>query len=59
LSWLRYLAVHRLREQDRAADATACLRPICNRFTYGFATADLAAAKQLLDELEDGRKASP
>ena len=34
-----------------AADATACLQPIYDRFTEGFSTADLIAAKQLLDDL--------
>ena len=40
-----------LRDQGRPADATACLQPIYDRFTEGFGTADLIAAKQLLDEL--------
>jgi len=40
-----------LHNQGRAADATACLQPIYDRFTEGFDTADLVAAKQLLDEL--------
>jgi predicted ATPase/DNA-binding winged helix-turn-helix (wHTH) protein len=40
-----------LRHQGRTADATACLQPIYDRFTEGFGTADLVAAKQLLDEL--------
>jgi hypothetical protein len=40
-----------LRKQGRPADATACLRPIYDRFTEGFGTADLIAAKQLLDDL--------
>jgi predicted ATPase len=40
-----------LRNQGRPADATACLQPIYGRFTEGFSTADLIAAKQLLDEL--------
>jgi predicted ATPase/DNA-binding winged helix-turn-helix (wHTH) protein len=40
-----------LRDQGRPADATACLRPIYDRFTEGFGTADLIAAKQLLDDL--------
>jgi predicted ATPase len=37
--------------QGRPADATACLQPIYDRFTEGFGTADLIAAKQLLDDL--------
>ena len=40
-----------LRNQGRHADAIACLQPIYDRFTEGFGTADLIAAKQLLDEL--------
>jgi predicted ATPase/DNA-binding winged helix-turn-helix (wHTH) protein len=42
---------HLLRDQGRPADATACLQPVYDRFTEGFATADLIAAKQLLDGL--------
>jgi predicted ATPase len=42
-----------LRDQSRSADAIACLQPIYDRFTEGFDTADLIAAKQLLDELGD------
>ena len=46
-----------LRNQGRPADAIACLRPVYGRFTEGFGTADLIAAKQLLDELRDaGRR---
>jgi predicted ATPase len=40
-----------LRDQGRPAGATACLQPIFDRFTEGFGTADLIAAKQLLDDL--------
>ena len=39
------------RAQGRSADAIACLQPVYDRFTEGFGTADLIAAKQLLDEL--------
>jgi predicted ATPase len=39
------------RDQDRSADATALLQPVYGRFTEGFATADLKAAKALLDDL--------
>jgi hypothetical protein len=39
------------REQGRSADATALLQPVYDRFTEGFDTADLKAAKALLDEL--------
>jgi predicted ATPase/DNA-binding winged helix-turn-helix (wHTH) protein len=41
--------------QDRPADAIACLQPIYDRFTEGFGTGDLIAARQLLDELGDAR----
>lgn len=44
-----------LRDQGRPADATALLRPVYHTFTEGFGTADLIAAKQLLDELVDNR----
>jgi hypothetical protein len=40
-----------LRKQGHSDDAVAVLRPVHNRFTEGFGTADLVAAKQLLDEL--------
>jgi predicted ATPase len=43
-----------LRDQRRPADAIACLQPVYDRFTEGFGTADLIAAKRLLDELKDG-----
>jgi predicted ATPase/DNA-binding winged helix-turn-helix (wHTH) protein len=42
-----------LRSQGRPADAVGCLHPIFDRFTEGFGTADLIAAKQLLDDLGD------
>jgi predicted ATPase len=42
-----------LRNRGRCADAIACLQPIYDRFTEGFGTADLIAAKQLLDKLGD------
>ena len=46
-----------LRNRGRPADAIACLQPVYDRFTEGFDTADLIAAKQLLDELSDaGRR---
>jgi predicted ATPase/DNA-binding winged helix-turn-helix (wHTH) protein len=46
-----------LRSQGRPADAIARLQPVYDRFTEGFGTADLIAAKQLLDELSDaGRR---
>jgi ATP/maltotriose-dependent transcriptional regulator MalT len=43
-----------LRNRGRSVDAITCLQPIYDRFTEGFDTADLIAAKQLLDELSDG-----
>jgi predicted ATPase/DNA-binding winged helix-turn-helix (wHTH) protein len=46
-----------LRHHGRPADAIARLKPVYDRFTEGFGTADLIAAKQLLDELSDaGRR---
>jgi predicted ATPase len=41
-----------LRDQGRSADALALLQPVYDRFTEGFETADLKAAKTLLDALE-------
>ena len=38
-------------DRGRHSAAVACLRPVYDRFTEGFGTADLIAAKQLLDEL--------
>jgi predicted ATPase len=54
LSWeLRAAAslARLLHKQGCSADATACLQPVYDRFTEGFGTADLIAAKRLLDEL--------
>jgi predicted ATPase len=45
-----------LRDRRRPADAIACLQPIYGRFTEGFGTADLIAARHLLDELSDSRR---
>jgi hypothetical protein len=42
-----------LQNQDRPANAIACLQPIYDRFTEGFGTTDLIAAKQLLGKLGD------
>ena len=56
LSWeLRAAAslARLLRGQNRAADALALLQPVYDRFTEGFDTADLKAAKTLLDALRD------
>ena len=41
-----------LREQGRSDDAMALLHPVYDRFTEGFDTADLKAAKELLDALK-------
>ena len=40
-----------LRNRAPSVDAIACLQPVYDRFTEGFGTADLIAAKLLLDEL--------
>jgi predicted ATPase len=45
--------------QEHPADAIAHLRPVYDRFTEGFGTADLIAAKQLLDELGERTKPPP
>ena len=37
-----------LRNQGRPADATACLKPVYDRFAEGFGTTDLIAARHLL-----------
>jgi predicted ATPase len=42
-----------LRDQGGSADALALLQPVYGRFTEGFATADLRAAKALLDDLRE------
>jgi predicted ATPase len=44
-----------LRDQNRSPEAIALLAPIYNRFTEGFETADLKAAKALLDGLYNSR----
>jgi tetratricopeptide (TPR) repeat protein len=52
LSWeLRAATSHArlLRDQNRSTEAIALLAPIYNRFTEGFETADLKAAKALID----------
>jgi hypothetical protein len=41
-----------LRDQVRSADALALLQPVYDRFTEGFDTADLKAAKALIDALQ-------
>jgi predicted ATPase len=40
------------RDQDRPADAMALLQPVYDRFTEGFDTVDLQAAKALIDTLQ-------
>jgi predicted ATPase/DNA-binding winged helix-turn-helix (wHTH) protein len=40
-----------LRSQSRSADALGTLQPVYDRFTEGFATADLQRAKSLLEQL--------
>ena len=45
-----------LRSQGRLAEALEALRPVYDRFTEGFGTVDLIAAKQLLDEVNDARR---
>jgi predicted ATPase len=39
-----------LSQQGQRADAIACLEPVYSRFTEGFGTADLMAAKRILDD---------
>ncbi len=41
------------RDQDRSFDARALLQPVYGRFTEGFGTGDLKAAKALLDVLAE------
>jgi len=48
-----------LRRRGRAVDAIACLQPVYDRFTEGFGTVDLIAAKQLLGDLGDPEKPPP
>ena len=54
LSWKLPAAASlaRLRDQGRSADTVALLQPVYDRFTEGFYTADLKAAKALLDALQ-------
>jgi predicted ATPase len=56
LSWeLRAAAslARLLRDQGRSAEALTLLQPVYDRFTEGFETADLKAAKTLLDVLQE------
>jgi predicted ATPase len=41
-----------LRDQGRSANAKALLQPVYDRFTEGFGTADLMAARTLIDALQ-------
>ena len=41
-----------LRDQGRSVDAMALLQPVYDRFTEGFDTVDLQAAKALIDALQ-------
>jgi hypothetical protein len=45
-----------LRHHGRPTDAVACLEPIYFRFTEGFGTSDLIAARQLLEELGEAAR---
>jgi predicted ATPase len=45
-----------LRDHDRSAEAIALLAPIYDRFTEGFETADLKAAKALIDGLYNSKE---
>jgi predicted ATPase len=47
-----------LRDQNRSTEAIALLAPIYNRFTEGFETADLKAAKALIDGFYNTEKTS-
>ena len=40
------------RDQARSEEARRLLTPIYNRFTEGFATSDLSAARSLIEELQ-------
>ncbi|HEY1941206.1 MAG TPA: transcriptional regulator [Roseiarcus sp.] len=44
-----------LRDRGRCSEAIVCLQSVYDRFTEGFATADLTAAKQILDDLDSAR----
>jgi predicted ATPase len=47
-----------LRDQNRSTEAIALLVPIYNRFTEGFETADLKAAKALIDGFYNSKETS-
>ena len=44
-----------LRAEGRSADASGILQPVYDRFTEGFATADLKAAEVFLDDLRSAK----
>jgi predicted ATPase len=46
------------RDQNRSAETIALLVPIYNRFTEGFETADLKAAKALIDGFYNSKETS-
>ena len=46
-------------KQNRSTEASALLRPVYDRFTEGFDTDDLKAAKALLDTLPQGGRPCP
>jgi predicted ATPase len=45
--------------QGRSDEAVRVLRPVYDRFTEGFDTLDLRAAKRLLDELKEDSLVTP
>jgi predicted ATPase len=53
--WAATSLARLLRDQGQSADALALLQPVYDRFTEGFDTADLRAAKALLDALQPMR----
>jgi predicted ATPase len=62
LSWELRAATNLARllsDQGRSVDAIALLQPVYDQFTEGFDTADLKAAKALLNALCQARSAGP
>jgi predicted ATPase len=47
------------RKQDRHDEAHGVLAAVYERFTEGFETSDLRAARRVLDELELAKSATP
>jgi len=45
-----------LHDQDGSSDAKVTLQTVYDRFTGGFDTTDLIAAKQLLEPLDNARR---